>query len=60
MPLKTADEYRQRAQRARALAAMATTPRTKAALLQVAKDCDELACFAEKGKREAKEIAKPD
>jgi len=52
MPLKRSDEYRERAQRARALAARTPSERSRASFLRVAADCDRLAELAAKIERE--------
>ena len=52
MALKSAEEYRQRAQRARALAARTHSERSKASYLRIAADCERLAELAAKLERE--------
>lgn len=52
MALKSAEEYRQRAQRARALAARTPSERSKASYLRIATDCERLAELAAKPERE--------
>ena len=52
MVLKPTEEYRQRAQRARALAARTSSERSKAAYLRIAADLERLAELAAKLERE--------
>jgi hypothetical protein len=52
MALKSAVEYRRRAQQARALAAKTQSERSKASYLRIAADCERLAELAEKLERE--------
>lgn len=52
MALKSAKEYRERAQRARALAAATKSERSKASYLRVATDCERLAELATKLEQE--------
>jgi hypothetical protein len=52
MPLKLSEEYRERAKRARALAARTQSERSKASFLRVAADCDRLAELAAKAEQE--------
>jgi hypothetical protein len=46
MALKSAEEYRQRAKRARALADATKSERSKASYLRIATDCERLAELA--------------
>jgi hypothetical protein len=52
MALKSAAEYRRRAQHARALATRTQSERSKAAYLSIAADCERLAELAEQLERE--------
>ena len=52
MALKPAEEYRERAKRARAMAARTQSERSKASFLRVAADCDRLAELAAKVEQE--------
>jgi hypothetical protein len=52
MSLKRAEEYRERAKRARELAARTRSERSKASFLRVAADCDRLAELAAKLEQE--------
>jgi hypothetical protein len=52
MALKSAAEYRRRAQRARALAAATKSERSKASYLRIATDCERLAELAAKLEQE--------
>jgi hypothetical protein len=52
MPLKRSHEYRERAKRAREMAARTQSERSKASFLQVAVDCERLAELAEKVEQE--------
>jgi len=52
MALKSAAEYRRRAERARALAARTQSERSKASYLRIAADCERLADLARKLEQE--------
>jgi len=52
MALKSAREYRQRAQRARELADATKSERSKASYLRIATDCERLAELAARLERE--------
>ena len=52
MPLKRSPEYRERAKRAREMAAKTQSERSKAAFLRVAADCERLAEVAAKVEQE--------
>jgi hypothetical protein len=52
MALKSAAEYRRRAQRARALADATKSERSKASYLRIATDCERLAELAAKLEKE--------
>jgi molecular chaperone GrpE (heat shock protein) len=52
MPLKRSHEYRERAKRAREMAAKTQSERSKAAFLRVAADCERLAEVAAKVEQE--------
>jgi hypothetical protein len=52
MPLKRSAEYRERAKRAREMAARTQSERSKASFLRVAADCDRLAELAARVEQE--------
>lgn len=52
MPLKPSEEYRERAKRARELAARTNSERSKATFIRVAADCERLAELAAKLEQE--------